>query len=408
MLRLNPVNSSGIKITTPLPQPPAPPSGETKETKISNLHTLISPGFNDQHVLLFAGKKKLAKSEYTPIDPAEATAMQVFKECNPSVVQIKMYNKKEYLVNGSGSIIDDKGHVLTNSHVLDEGNKIVVILHDGKEIKAKLIAKDPDTDLAIIKLKLPPEKLSDIKPIKMGQTYAELQQGQTVFALGSPVNLQNSMTKGIICGLDRKTMSPVGRLNNHFIQTDAHLNKGNSGGPLVNSRGELIGINTQVTLDTQGLGLAISIDTAKNVAKQLITKGRISRPYLGLYDGYPVSEMDSATKKRLGISKLTNGACIKKVLKGSPLEKAGLKGSYTEVKDSYGEKIPAGGDIITKINNLPIDDTNDIFDILDTQKAGSELEIEYISLKKEDKKTFKASKVKKAIVIVEDTPKKVK
>ncbi len=181
---------------------------------------------------------------------------------------------------GSGSIIDTKGHILTNHHVVANAQKLEVTLADGSKWPAKLIGSDPDNDLAVIKIEAPKEKL---KVIPMGDS-KNLRIGQKVLAIGNPFGLERTLTTGVISSLGRTIRSDVGTLIEDVIQTDAAINPGNSGGPLLSSDGEIVGINSAIISPTGGsvgIGFAIPVNTAKKVIPELIAKGYVTYPWIG-------------------------------------------------------------------------------------------------------------------------------
>ena len=182
--------------------------------------------------------------------------------------------------SGSGSIIDARGHVLTNHHVVANAQKLEVTLADGSKWPAKLVGSDPDNDLAVIKIEAPREKL---KVIPMGDS-KNLRIGQKVLAIGNPFGFERTLTTGVISSLGRTIRSEVGTLIEDVIQTDAAINPGNSGGPLLNSAGEIIGINSAIISPSGGnvgIGFAIPVNTVKQVVPELIAKGYVTYPWIG-------------------------------------------------------------------------------------------------------------------------------
>jgi putative serine protease PepD len=265
--------------------------------------------------------------------------------------------------SGSGSIIDAKGHILTNHHVVANAQTLEVTLADESKWPAKLIGSDPDSDLAVIKINAPKEKL---KVIPMGDS-KNLKIGQKVLAIGNPFGLERTLTTGIISALGRNIRSDLGTLMEDIIQTDAAINPGNSGGPLLNSEGEIIGINSAIVSPSGGsvgIGFAIPVNTAKRVVPELLSKGYVTSSWIGA----TIQSLIPEIAKYLKVS-VERGAMITEVVKGGPADKAGLKGGNQRVQ--VGNMIVlVGGDIVVKADQHDVKTNDELIRYVREKKPG--------------------------------------
>jgi S1-C subfamily serine protease len=266
--------------------------------------------------------------------------------------------------SGSGAILDTKGHILTNHHVVANAQKLEVALADGSRWPAKLIGSDPDSDLAVIKIDAPREKWN---VIPMGDS-KNLRIGQKVLAIGNPFGFERTLTTGVISSVGRTIRSEVGTLIEDVIQTDAAINPGNSGGPLLNSDGEIIGINSAIISPSGGnvgIGFAIPVNTAKRLIPELVSKGYVTYPWIGATIQTLIPEVAKYLKL-----KIERGALIVEVVRGGPADKAGLKGGSRKVQ--VGNMIvPVGGDIVVKADDQEIKTNEELIRYVREKKVGS-------------------------------------
>jgi S1-C subfamily serine protease len=282
-------------------------------------------------------KKKL--SDGALMDAYSDAVTNAVQKLNPSVVHIEVRHMGNYgqvaAGSGSGFIFDTNGYILTNSHVVNGASEVYVTLFDGDKHSAQMIGEDPESDIAVLKIEarnIRAAKLADSKSLK---------PGQLAIAIGSPFGFQYTVTAGVVSALGRTLRSSAGNLMDNIIQTDAALNPGNSGGPLVNSSGEVIGVNTATIADAQGLCFAIPINTAKFIIEQIMRHGHVRRGRIGI-------------------------ACQNIILNGKAVHFFGLeseKGVLVIGTEDGGPAEVAGlyeGDIIVELNNQVIETSDDL------------------------------------------------
>jgi S1-C subfamily serine protease len=285
------------------------------------------------------------------LDAYSNAVIRVAEEVGPSVVNIEVRKKNgQRAGSGSGFIITPDGFILTNSHVVHGAEKIEVTLQDGRHPDAHVVGDDPDTDLAVVRVYAP-----QLRPVRLG-TSTQTRVGQVAIAIGNPYGFQFTVTAGVVSALGRSFRTNTGRLIDDILQTDAALNPGNSGGPLVNSRGEVIGVNTAVILPAQGICFAIGIDTAKHVAGWLIKDGKIRRSYIGV--GGQNVPIHRRIVRHFQLPAAT-GVLVISVSPGSPAARSGLR----------------EGDLIVAFNGEPIPSIDALHKLLTGERIGNNSEI---------------------------------
>src|SRR5438067_226752 len=252
--------------------------------------------------------------------------------------------------SGSGFIFTPDGFALTNSHVVHGAYKIDVSMGDGRRVRAALVGDDPHTDLAVIRLDAP-----NLSAARLGDSQA-IRAGQIAVAIGNPYGFQTTVTAGVVSALGRSLQSRSGRSIEDVIQTDAALNPGNSGGPLVNSRGEVIGVNTAIIQAAQGICFAIAINTAKLIAARLIRDGRVRRSYVGIA-GQTVPLLTRMVRY-FGLT-IETAVFVVSVERGSPAERAGLR----------------AGDMIVSFGELPVSGIDDLVRLLTEDRVGASVPV---------------------------------
>ncbi len=301
--------------------------------------------------------------------PEERSTVELFRKASPSVVYITTATRERRVDyfgrrfdrvqdgTGSGFLWDSEGHVVTNYHVIQNADVAQVTLYDQTTWPASLVGKDPEMDLAVLRIEAPAEKL---RPIPVGSS-SDLQVGQSVLAIGNPFGLDYTLTTGVISALDREVQSITGRELQGVIQTDAAINPGNSGGPLLDSSGRLIGVNTQIVSSGgawAGIGFAIPVDTVNWVVPELVLHGQVNRPQLG------VTLVDGAR-----LRPRVDGVLVLEVVRNSGADRAGLRGSR---RTRQGIVL---GDVITAVDGEPVRSVSDVRALLERQKAGDSVTV---------------------------------
>jgi S1-C subfamily serine protease len=306
-------------------------------------------------------------------DEVDQLLANIYERANPAVVNIDVAGGSDLTEFGSGSgfVIDQDGHIVTNNHVIEGADEIDVTFWDGSVATAKLIGADPYSDLALIQVTLEPAKLI---PLALGDS-DQVKVGQRVIAIGNPFGLVGTMTVGIVSGKGRTLPadgpggSSTSFSNPDIIQTDAAINPGNSGGPLLNSAGEVIGVNSAIRTDgtnraNSGVGFAVPVNTVKRVVVQLQEKGQVSYPYLGISIDNHFTTGELASALNLPVTK---GVVISALVDGGPAERAGLRGGDRQVT-VRGLPVRSGGDIITAIDGDTINSFDEMIAYLAARK----------------------------------------
>jgi S1-C subfamily serine protease len=332
-------------------------------------------------------------------DAEEALLINLYERVSPSVISIQAVKTVSDLElpsfpegvptpdlpnepfrqegEGSGFVVDTQGHIVTNNHVVADTSELLVTFFDGTILAATIVGTDPDSDLAVIKVDVPPESL---RPITWGDSDM-VRVGQRAVAIGNPFGYDNTLTSGIISGLSRSLPATTGYRIPEIIQTDAAINPGNSGGPLLNSQGEVVGVNSAIVPNFNqlgersflGVGFAIPSNLAQRVVPKLIEQGEYHHPWIG-FSGMDVlpeiaAAMDLAEVK---------GALVIQVMPDSPADKAGLRGGSREVQ-VMGQPLTVGGDVIVRIDDYEVRHFDDVLSYLSRRgEVGQEVELTII------------------------------
>lgn len=302
------------------------------------------------------------------LDDSERRDILVFRKASNSVANITNIARRRSFFSydvfetaqgsGSGFIWDREGHVVTNFHVIEGGDRFVVSLSDELEYDATPVGAAPDKDLAVLKIDAPPEVLRRLEPLPLGRS-ATLVVGQRVLAVGNPFGFDHTLTTGVVSGLGREIRSPSGRKIRDVIQTDAAINPGNSGGPLLDSSGRVIGVNSQIVSPSgasAGIGFAVPIDAIARTVPQLIRSGRLEEPGIAGVTFLPDSYAD-----RLGIE----GVIIREVQRGSAADEIGLVGLSWNQRNRV-----SVGDVVVAVNGKRVRNSEELYDAFESAGMG--------------------------------------
>ena len=335
------------------------------------------------HAHLSSGSSKTVVRQVT-VGTGQPTASksalsisEIYKRAYKGVVEIMVTTQAQadpfggsqsQQAQGSGWVYDRNGDIVTNDHVVSGSQSVSVKFWNGAIYKARVVGADPSTDLAVIKVNAPSSLLS---PLTLGES-SKLAVGDGVVAIGSPFGLEETVTSGIVSALHRQMSAPNNFTINDSIQTDAAINHGNSGGPLLNAQGDVIGVNAQIKSESggnDGVGFAVPSNTVRPIVSQLIGSGKVEHAYLGV----SVQAIPASAASTL---KLVEGVEVAQVRSGTPASKAGLHGSNgTRVVD--GETYPTGGDVITSVDGTKVTSAAELQSAVDGKRPGDTISINY-------------------------------
>jgi S1-C subfamily serine protease len=307
------------------------------------------------------------------------TINQIYRQSGPGVVQITstlgassqsgQFGQSSQAL-GSGFVLDKQGHIVTNFHVIDGATSIEVRFSNEDTMKATLVGSDPSTDVALLKVDASPSALT---PLDLGDS-GGVKVGDAVVAIGNPFGLERTVTAGIVSAIQRNVQAPNGFSIDHVIQTDAPINHGNSGGPLLDSRGDVIGINSQIETGGSGdgnvgIGFAVPSNTVKTVISQLLASGKVEHAFLGV----SAVGITPPIEKALGLP-VSSGLAIQTVSSGSGAADAGLKAGTDQVVVA-GESYRKGGDVIVAADGKPVATIDQLRDVISGHKPGDKIEL---------------------------------
>ena len=301
---------------------------------------------------------------------------EIYEQTYKSVVEITALSSQSSPLGGeqqaqgqgSGFVFDAEGHIVTNHHVVEGAETVSIRFWDGSTYDATVVGSDPSTDLAVVKVDAP---ASMLEPLELGDSN-QLSVGEGVVALGSPFGLEGTVTSGIVSALNREMTSPNNFTISNSIQTDAAINHGNSGGPLVNAAGQVIGVNTQIKSESggsDGIGFAIPSSTVASIVPQIVSGGAVEHAYLGV----AVASLSQSVADELGVPA---GAMVTEVREGTPAAEAGLRAATGSAMVD-GQSFPTGGDVITAVDDTAVTNGADLQTAIDAKRPGDSVTITY-------------------------------
>ena len=308
----------------------------------------------------------------------------VYTRDGPGVVTVDVGSTSRGPGGGSGFVIDEGGYIVTNQHIVDDAEAVSVRFSSGAREEAEVVGEDPSTDTAVLRINAPEEAL---KPLTLGDSDT-IGVGDPVIAIGNPLNVGISVTTGIVSGTGRPIPAPNRYTINGAVQTDAALSSGNSGGPLLDARGEVIGVNSQTAASglgvvAQGVNFAVPINTVKSAVEQLIETGRVEHGYMGVRM-FPASVEELAAYSGLSAQELSeqnglpeNGAIISQVVEGGPGDEAGLEGS-SSTQEIAGLTVPLG-DVITEVEGERVTTSDDVSKVVSSAQPGEVLDLTVVT-----------------------------
>jgi S1-C subfamily serine protease len=321
------------------------------------------------HVVTVQGSEPAAQSNLSIPAIYQSSYKGVVEITTTGATSTPFGGQQEQQAEGSGWVYDSDGHIVTNQHVVAGASSIAVHFWNGATYSAKLLGTDRSTDLAVIKVKAPSSLL---QPLKVGDS-SNLQVGDGVVAIGSPFGLEETVTSGIVSALHRAMQAPNGFTITNSIQTDAAINHGNSGGPLLNAQGKVVGVNAQIQSESggnDGVGFAVPSNTVATIVPQLIGSGKAEHAYLGVQ----LQALPDNVASRLGMAA---GVEVANVRAGTPADAVGLRAA-TSQRTIDGESYPTGGDVIVEFDGQTVTSAEQLQNLVDGKQPGDRIKLTYV------------------------------